>query len=69
MQANYLAADGYRYGVRFQDGSVSSNWNGRTQRERAEEALAWWCEKYPRDARHLVLVRWRPGGSWEPVPR
>ena len=28
LPANYLAPDGYRYGVMFNDGSVSERWNG-----------------------------------------
>jgi len=33
---NFWDEDGYRYGVRFGDGSVRSVWNGKTQREQAE---------------------------------
>jgi hypothetical protein len=52
-----------QYGVRFRDGSVRHPWNGRTQRQRAEEE----------HAPHLVLVsRDGPDAPWrevtEPVP-
>jgi hypothetical protein len=65
-------ADGWIYGVRFGDGSVSSRWSGSTQRERAVEeieaiharAIAFRGEEL-RPVDLCVLVRRRAGGSWE----
>ena len=59
---NYLAPDGYRYGVMFNDGSVSEIWNGRTQRERATEEVARLAAEHSRD--HITLARMRPGEAW-----
>ena len=59
------APDGYQYGVRFMDGSVAARWNGRTQRQRAEEYLAYLREEYSPD--RFSLVRRRPDGPWEAV--
>lgn len=61
---NYVAPDGYRYGVMFGDGSVAHYWNGRTQRERAEEFLVDVSTRWPRDATRYALVRCRPGEPW-----
>ena len=69
--ANYLAPDGYRYGVMFQDGSVADRWNGRTQRERcaayAREVVA---DQEARVGRHdhITVARRRPHETWERVP-
>ena len=56
-------ADGYRYGVRFPDGSVTSPWNGRTQRVHAERAAVEWMLTYPND--RIEAVRALPDGPWE----
>ena len=71
LPANYLAPDGYRYGVMFTDGSVAEYWNGRTQRERAEEyaakvvadQTAWSGGRHD----HITLARQRPGEPWTRV--
>ena len=67
---NYLAPDGYRYGVMFNDGSVAERWTGRTQRERAEDyarrvvaAQMDWCGRHD----HITLARHLPGEPWERV--
>lgn len=60
---NLFDAEGFRYGIRFHDGSVSDTFNGSTQRQRATEALAELRKKYPTD--NIRLVRRRPGKSWE----
>ena len=78
--ANFLAPDGYRYGVMFNDGSVTEIWNGRTQRQRAEEYLAmtlrcheeWRIEHgFPREPGrspdHVTLARHRLGEPWERI--
>lgn len=62
------APDGYQYGVRFGDGSVSAKWNGRTQRARAEaDAARIVADQMARVGRHdpIVPVRRRRGGPWE----
>lgn len=66
--ANQLAPDGWRYGVRFNDGSVLECWNGRTQRQRAEEFMrAVVAEQLASVGRHdtLTLVRRRAGQGWQ----
>jgi hypothetical protein len=69
--ANYLAPDGYRYGVQWRDGSVANRWNGRTQADRARQYLADVIAQQLADVgRHdvLVLVRRRSDADpWEPV--
>ena len=59
-----LAPDGYRYGIRFVDGSISERWNGSTQRERVEEEAGRMATLYSRD--RIYPVRRRPDGPWEP---
>lgn len=58
-----VAPDGYQYGVRFNDGGVLARWNGRTQRERVEEAAARWAKIYYPD--NIVPVRHRLKEPWE----
>lgn len=65
MMSNMLAPDGYRYGVMYDDGSVSTRWNGRTQRERAQAEVDRLGARYKRD--NITLARWAPGQSWERV--
>jgi hypothetical protein len=55
--AERIIAQG-EWGVRWRDGSVSHPWNGRTQRQRAEEFLAKIKVEYPGDASTYRLV-WR----------
>lgn len=71
------APDGFQYGVRFQDGSVASPWNGSTQRTRAEVALvrlaeaheAWIARRGEEARPHpYAIVRRRPGQAWEEIP-
>lgn len=69
-QTNYWAPDGYRYGVMFDDGSIADLWNGRTQRERAEQYLADTVTfltdslgRPPRD--RITLARMKLGEPWE----
>lgn len=59
--------DGYLYGVRFGDGSVLHSWNGRTQRDRAEEKAAKLREHFTRDTFEVVRRR-APGDEWEALP-
>jgi hypothetical protein len=63
---NYFAPDGYRYGVMFGDGSIRTRWNGRTQRERAEEEAAALAVTYYPDT--YVVVRRALGGEWQRCP-
>lgn len=73
--SNYLAPDGFRYGIRFRDGSVASWWNGRTQRRRVFDAIEEWRARalagpfarnyLPND--HLVVRRRSPDDPWEVV--
>jgi hypothetical protein len=63
--------EGWRYGVRFHDGSVKSSWNGPTQRQRAE-AFAAECRAWVRERRSdgnfidsYTVVRHREGQDWE----
>lgn len=63
MNGNRYAPDGYRYGVMFNDGSVTNRWNGHSQRERAERYLAMCKEAYPGD--NITLARQAPGENWE----
>lgn len=66
LQANYLAPDGYRYGVMFSDGSVADYWNGVTQRDRASEYLERTTRMYAGD--RITLARWQPPrGPWTRV--
>lgn len=74
VPANYYAPDGYRYGVMFSDGSVAAYWNGRTQRERAEEyrdtVLADQRERLAGTERkpdNVTLARRALGQSWTRV--
>ncbi len=68
-QANLYDDEGWRYGIRFSDGSVSNTWNGSTQRQRATEFLAYCRERWPRDAPKLSLVRKRHGATgWVAAP-
>jgi hypothetical protein len=62
---NYLAPDGYRYGVMFSDGSVSERWNGRTQREQAQRDADDAAREYAPD--RITLARRKPGEPWERV--
>ena len=62
---NYYAPDGYRYGVMYHDGSVSSRWNGATQRQQAERQAAEDARTYHPD--DITLVRHESGGAWERV--
>lgn len=62
---NYLAPDGYRYGVMFNDGSVLDRWNGRTQRERASEAAERWAREFAPD--NITVARRRHGEPWTRV--
>lgn len=64
-QANYVAPDGYRYGVMFNDGSVTERWNGHTQRQRAELHAWLWALLYKPD--NITLARRLPDGPWERV--
>jgi hypothetical protein len=72
---NFYAPDGYRYGVRHRDGSVSDRWNGSTQLARARQARdAWQREALagPFAANYmsgdLLIVRQRAGSpTWEVV--
>jgi uncharacterized protein YodC (DUF2158 family) len=72
--SNYYAPDGFRYGMRFRDGSVAEWWNGRTQRARAFEAANRYTAealdspfaKHYRSGEYLV-VRRSPGGPWHVV--
>jgi len=57
--------DGYRYGVRFSDGSIRCIWNGRTQAERATEEAARLGVEYPTEVFVVVRQHWS-GGDWEP---
>jgi hypothetical protein len=50
------------WGVMFNDGSVMHPWNGRTQRERAEEEAARHHREYPNDT---ITVVCRSSGSDE----
>lgn len=54
------------YGVQFGDGSVAHRWNGRTERQRAEEYLAYLRELYAPD-RFTLVYRAAPGSPWVPV--
>ena len=54
QEGNFYAPDGYRYGVMFADGSVRNIWNGKTQRQRAEEEAVLLDAKYHRDNIHPV---------------
>lgn len=72
--SNYYAPDGFRYGVRHQDGSVSHHWNGRTQRAQAFRTMAEWHARAlagPFAKHHsmssYVVVRHAPGQPWHPV--
>jgi hypothetical protein len=69
-----FAPDGYQYGVRFNDGSVATGWNGSTARQRAEEEarrivaaqVAWLAKRgstRPHD--RIEPVRRSPDGDWE----
>lgn len=69
--------DGFQYGVRFSDGSITARWNGRTQQARATEYLekvlalqrAWIAASgYDREPDRLALIRRRPDGPWEEAP-
>lgn len=60
---NYAAPDGFRYGVMFNDGSVMTVWNGRTQRQRAEEAARECATRWKRD--RIVAVRKVVAGPWQ----
>lgn len=63
MKPNYVAPDGYRYGVQFTDGSVRHVWNGRTQRQHAESEADRLARLYTPDC--IVAVRRVPGQDWE----
>ena len=65
-QSNYLAPDGYRYGVMFNDGSVMEIWNGTTQREKARECANALVKKYRGD--DITAARRLPGQPWERIP-
>ena len=76
-QPNQYDADGWRYGVRFGDGSILDHWSGPTQRARAEEQIAAICAlrvaRYGSDLTDqphnaLTLVRRTVATSWEPAP-
>ena len=62
LPANYLAPDGYRYGVMFNDGSVAARWNGKTQRRRAAEYAKNCAADFHPD--NITLARWKPGDEW-----
>ena len=67
---NFLSADGYRYGVMFNDGSVMAKWNGKTQRERAEEEIREIiAQQLERSGRHdnIRLARRTLQMDWEVV--
>lgn len=65
--------EGWHYGVMYHDGSVSDRWNGRTQRQRAEESIREsyaWCNARRPDGDYIdrfTLVRQRPGQPWQLV--
>jgi len=73
--ANFYAPDGYRYGVRFRDGSVADWWNGRTQLQRAREARDRWVRRaltgqfarLYRSGDHLVVRQAQGSAVWEVV--
>lgn len=44
-QSNHFDRDGRRWGVRYQDGSITDNWTGRTQRQQAEKFITSMNEK------------------------
>ena len=74
IKPNTLAPDGYRYGVMFNDGSVSHRWNGANQRERAQEAAATilleqitYLRGTDRQPDNITLCRRLPDGEWERV--
>ena len=63
------APDGFQYGVMFVDGSVRHDWNGSTQRWRAEEFLRHLRKEYKQDGPKLNLVRRRGiSGMWIKIP-
>jgi hypothetical protein len=61
------APDGFRYGVRHDDGSVSARWNGRTQRRRVEDEADRLAVIYAPD--RIEPVRRAPGGDWQAYRR
>lgn len=70
MQNNYLAPDGYRYAIRFQDGSILEQFNGQFQRSRnLREILSMRMRQMASHGRHdeFALVRRRPGEPWQEV--
>lgn len=60
--------DGYQWGVRWTDGSVTCKWNGATQQARATEFLTQVRIDFPGDGPHLRLVRRIGNGPWEEAP-
>lgn len=56
-----------QWGVMFNDGSVRHPWNGRTQRQRAEEEARRLRVEYAPDN---ITVAWRPSrdATWTRVP-
>ena len=66
--ANLYAPDGYRYGVRYHDGSIATLFTGSTQRRRAEEKAQDVRHRFPGD--EISVVRRARGSSiWEPLER
>ena len=68
MQNNYYAPDGYRYGVMFNDGSVTDQWNGSTQRERAAAYVLRILGRQVLSNRRLDYIsvcRRKKDGEWE----
>jgi hypothetical protein len=59
--------DGYRYAVRFNDGSILENWTGRTMQARAEAAADELAAEFARDK--IEAVRRTQDGTWETYPR
>ena len=48
-------AEGWQYGVRYQDGSIAHGWNGRTQLDRAQEHIFLHAKLF--NGERLTLVR------------
>lgn len=52
--SNLYALDGFQYGVRYGDGSISLTYRGSTQLQRCVERVARLKALYPRDTFHVV---------------
>lgn len=51
-----------QWGVMFDDGSVMHRWNGRTERQRAEESAALWAWEHAPDR---ITLAYRPSRDAE----